>query len=361
MSQDFQIAWPCPHLIIEEPVSLASDRRTLDLRQPIASINLVRVLVNNEFYIPANGLLSPASLTGASSGPFNISSGSKSITISSSSETVTFSLPVGLRITVDKLIKLFNASLTNIVAENVGGHLTFTDAYAVGSESRLRVTGSAASSIGFADQSASRGHEVFPPWKLIKKLGTLDASDTRVPQFLRPVKASPTFKATYAVQAQRCLRCGGTFVENDYRIDIQGDPIVIRDENLLYQAALKILLTRKGSNPYNPWYGTNITSRIGMKALGATATLINEDVRTALAGMQRLQAAQSKFQAVSIKERLYSVLAANVRPHTQDPTVFLVDVTVSNGSGQPIRLDIVFTVPGAVALMGSNGLSLFNV
>jgi len=35
-----------------------------------------------------------------------------------------------------------------------------------------------------------------------------------------------------------------------------------------------------------------------------------------------------------------------------------VDVVVSNNTGQPVKLSIVFSVPGAVALAGSNNLSL---
>jgi phage baseplate assembly protein W len=142
------------------------------------------------------------------------------------------------------------------------------------------------------------------------------------------------------------------------RFNVQGEPLLIENENLLYQAALKILLTRKGSNPFHTQYGSQIMSRIGNKAVGAVAMLINEDVRTALANMQAYQAAQAKYQIVTAKERLYSIQSVNVYPHDSDPTAFMVDIVVSNASGEPISLTIVFTVPGAVALAGSNGLSL---
>jgi phage baseplate assembly protein W len=163
---------------------------------------------------------------------------------------------------------------------------------------------------------------------------------------------------TYSVPPHRCLRCGGTYVENDYRFDETGQGILIENEDLLYQACLKILLTDRGSNAYHPWYGTSIRSRIGTKALGGVASLISEDVRQALSKLQALQQSQATFQQVTYKERLYSVLSVQVLPHSQEQTTFLVDVTVQNASNEPIELSIVFTVPEVVALMGGNGLLL---
>lgn len=136
--------------------------------------------------------------------------------------------------------------------------------------------------------------------------------------------------------------------------------ILIENENLLYQAALKILLTDRGSNTFHPWYGTYLRSRVGSKALSGVASLINEDVRRALKRIQDMQEQKTKYQAVSFKERLYSVLSVEVLPHSQDPTTYMINVVVQNASSTPINLSIVFTVPGVVALMGSNGLTLGN-
>ena len=51
-------------------------------------------------------------------------------------------------------------------------------------------------------------------------------------------------------------------------------------------------------------------------------------------------------------------VVVDVTQSADDPTVFLVDVTVSNASAKPIRVSIVYTAPGAVARAGTNGLSL---
>jgi len=172
------------------------------------------------------------------------------------------------------------------------------------------------------------------------------------------VRTNPMLKATYVVPARRCLRCSGTYIENDYRFDETGQGLLIQDENLLYQAALKILLTDRGSNPYHDWYGSTIRSRIGAKAIGGVASAISEDVRRTLVRMQTVQNEQAQYQQVTAKERLYSILQVQTLPHQQDPTTFLVDVTVQNASSEPISLSVVFSVPEVVALMGSNGLFL---
>lgn len=375
MSRDFRIGHRCPHLVVEEPVALGSDRRELRPTASISGANLVRILANNEFYIPPSGLYSQATLRGSRSGPFRIEGCTAAqpdvdnniLTVSSSTETQTFRLPIGLRVKTDDLVKVFRDRFTDIVVVNDNGYLAFTDVANIGRESRIRVEGRAAESLGFGDHFQNRGRLLYPPWRLIKKEDQrinprLQGDDLfiseRFPQFSAPVRTNPTFKVTYTARPDRCPRCRGTFVENDWRFDPQGDPIFIENEDLLYQAALKILLTERGSNPFHQRYGSQLLSRIGTKVVGATATLISEDVRTALNRMQKVQRAQSKYQKVTLRERLYNILSVTTSPHRNDPTAYLVDVVVSNGSGQPVQLGVVFSVPGAVALAGTNNLSL---
>ena len=94
--------------------------------------------------------------------------------------------------------------------------------------------------------------------------------------------------------------------------------------------------------------------------MSGVATLINEDVRKALTKFQSLQREQARFQKVSFKERLLSIISVQMAPHAQDPTTFMVNVVVQNASSDPINISIVFTVPNVVALMGSNGLMIGN-
>lgn len=355
MSVEYQLAHSCPHLILEEVVALSSDRRSLVPKAPVASSNIVRILANDGVYIPPGGLYSQAQITGALGGPFRIQSCDRTFTVTSSSETATVTLPTGSRITADAVAKLLRAQLTDVAVEVVDGHLTLTDASNYGMESSILVSGSAAPALGFKGQRGARGRKVYPGWELASQ-PVLTVG--RFPRFREPLRQNPMFKVAYVAPVERCPRCGGTFIENDYRFNLQGDPLLIQDENLLYQAALKILLTLIRSNPYHPSYGSAITSRIGTKAVGAVTSLLTEDVQNALSTMQALQTAQAKYQQVSAKERLFAVSSVKVTPSPDDPTVFEVDVVVRNAAGDPVSITIVFSVPGVVALAGTNGLSL---
>ena len=364
MSFDVQLAWPCPHMTMEEVVSLGSDRRSIPCKQPVANGGTVRVMVNDEFFIPQGGLYTSASLYATVSGPYDIVEGEDILTIQAPAGIQTFSLAefVGNRVTADILVNFFTKNrLTIVDVQSFNGHLVLTDSINAGPDSFVKITGSAAASIGFGAhgvneyQWSSRGVQLYPSWRLHTRP---DEITNRYPKFDYPIQNNPIFKVTYTVPQNRCLRCGGTAIENDYRFDETGQFLIIQDENLLYQAALKILLTDKGSNPFYNWYGTSLRTRIGSKALAGVTTLLNEDIRKALSKFQALQEEQSRYQQVSFKERLYAILSVQVRQHNQDPSTFLIDVVVQNAAADPINLSVVFSVPGVIALMGSNGLML---
>lgn len=359
MSRDFQIAWPCPHATIEEVVRLGPDRKSLPVLQPVAANGAVRVLVNDEFFVPQSGLFSPAVLHGTYSGPFDIRETENVLTIETAagSQTVTFPVVGTARLTADQVLtEMLRQNMTLVALSQVNGHLSLTETSDVGSRSLIRVRGSAAPSLGFGSQCngfqwGAVGRQIFPSWGLALRPDTIT---NRYPKFTEIIRVNPIFKVSYSVPGPRCLRCGGTYVENDYRFGPTGQAILIENEDLLYQAALKIILTDKGSNAYHPWYGTDVRRRLGSKALGGVAALISEDVRQALTRLQELQTAQANYQQVTFKERLYSVLSVRTMPHNQERTTFLVDVVVQNASNEPIELSIVFTVPEVVALMGNN-------
>lgn len=355
MSIEVSLAHPCPHLILEEVVALSADRQSLVAKAPVASSNVVRVLTNDTVYVPPGGLYAQAQVGGASAGPFRIQDCNRTLTVTGSTESATVDIAVGSRIEPNAIAKVLRGQLSSIAVEVIQGRLLFTDGASVGADSRIQVGGSAAASVGFGTQRGAKGRKVYPGWGLASSPSTITG---RYPKFTEAVRQNPEFKLTYVAAAPYCPRCSGTYIENDCRYDMQGDTILIKDENLLYQASLKILLTRIRSNPFHPGYGSGITSRIGSKAVGAVSMLITEDVQKALANMQTMQQGQSKYQVVSAKERLYAVTSVRVTPSANDPTVFELDVGVQNASGDPVSITIVFSVPGVVALTGSNGLSL---
>lgn len=355
MSVDVRLTWNCSHLIVEEVAQLASDRRSLTLSQPIAGYNTVEIRANDEV-IPSEGLYTQAVLHSTKSGPFDIieNEDSLSITTSFGQNTTKFNVRGIQRYTTDQIItKLLSRNFNIGKLENVNGHITIIDTSKIGSDSYVKVAGDI-SSFGFSLQTSSTGKQIYPSWQLVKREGLI--VDERFPRFDFPVKGNPVFKVTYTALPDRCLRCRGSRVEHDIRYSADGNAIFIDNEDLLYQAALKILLTDRGSNSYHPWYGTTLRSRIGTKNVGAVVGLIADDIRKALVSLQTLQREQSKYQVVTTKEQLYSITNVRVLPHAQDPTTILADVTVRNASSEPITITTVFTVPGVISRLSSNGL-----
>lgn len=369
MTFDFQLAHVCPHLTIEEEVLLGSDRRELQTRQPVAS-NRVRITANDDVTIPQSGLFTSASITGALSGPFNIIKNENTVTLSNRTQNIDIELPVGTRVSANRLVDVIGAAFRDanisMVVGSRNGYLVFQDFLDSDLRSRIRVDGDARDSLGFANQYRSRGRKVYPAWVFAEReslhinpgLGSVRQIATRYPKFVEPVHNDPVFKVSYTTYQQYCLRCQSFGIENDYQIAASGAPITIQNEDLLNQDVLKILSTVRSSNPFHPDYGTTLLTRIGTKAVGSGVASINEDVITALDILQRLQDAAGQLQEITARQRLATVSSINTFPSDLDPTIFEVQIVASNAANVPVTITTVFAAPGTAALAGTNGLSL---
>jgi len=355
VSQDVRLAFSCPHLTVEEVITLGSDRMSLPTKQPVAG-GFIQLRANDSVTIPSQGLSTNASLIGAFSGPFRIIRNEQTFSVISSKETLSITLPYSTteRLSVQDVIVALKAQASSIAVEDANGCLKLTDSDSTGSTSVIQVSGLAASALGFTGQLGARGHKVYPGWTLAKPTGSL----TKSLKFVEPLQSNPTLTVSYTVDRYKCLRCRGYGIENDYRFDQHGNMAMITNENLLVQAAQKLLLTTQGSNPYHTFYGTSIQNKIGSKAVGNVAASLSEEVRRALKTFQKIQAEQAKYQQVTFKERLYEVVTVRTTSDKNNPTMYVVDVVLRNASSDPVSISIVYTVPGVVALPGTNGLSL---
>ena len=364
MSIDVQLAWDCPHLTLEERVSLDSDRRSLPTTQPVASDTLVGVVANYDVQIPRTGLYSYAKLISFQAGPYTLVENETDLTIVTSSESFSLTLPYAQFLTADDVATRINRASPSkkTVASSENGRLTITDKSNTGGRSVVQVFGLSLPKLHFDKQSGAQGSMIYPPWELYTPVGQITS---RYPRFVQPLSGNPILTVSYATSQQRCLRCRGTGVENDYRFTAEasvaspttpslpaGSIFMIQNEDLLYQAALKIVLTQRGSNPFHPSYGSTVLSRVGSKSLAATAAAINQDVRRALAILQQTQQSQARVQTVTAREQLYAVTSVNTTPDEYDPTVYYVDVTVQNASTSPINLTIVYATSGVTSRNG---------
>lgn len=357
MSQDFQLAWPCPHFIGEEKVGLRADRRTLAPLKPVAGTGLCSVRANGLEIPPAVGVRVPASLESSVREPYHITRSSRELAWRTRLGSRTVQLTLGYRTASEIASETAQAGLLEVAA--AGGSLVWSDGADRGPDSYLEITGTARAPLGLGEGWGARGRQVFPRWGVAARAepgpGAEGGYDI---QFETPVPGNPVFTVSYTVAPNQCLRCRATGVENDFRPDSRGAPHMVSGADLLYQSCVKILLTELRSNIYYPWYGSSITATVGTKALPGTAAALRASVYKALSNLQGLQSAQSKYQFVSAEERLHSVDRVEVSQNTLDPTVFLIEVTVRSFSSRPISLTVVYTSPGTFALAGSNGLAM---
>src|SRR3989344_9394890 len=177
MSWEYQLAWSCPHLTAEEEVSLETARRSLRVRQPIAALGTVLIMINDDanLFIPRNGLFSAAVLYSSVSGPFDIKQNEDTLTVEASGGSVSISFGVvgTLRRTTDQVVKVIQkAGWEHVVVSNDNGYLVFVDRNTVGPHAFVKVRGTAAAALGFGQpdvsdrQWASYGREVYPGWDL---------------------------------------------------------------------------------------------------------------------------------------------------------------------------------------------------
>jgi hypothetical protein len=176
--------------------------------------------------------------------------------------------------------------------------------------------------------------------------------------FKKPILSNPIFKISYYTNQPNCYRCMGSGVENDYNFDTYGEIKLIENENLLYQACMKILLTDIGSNPFHTWYGSSIQSLIGAKMVTNVAGELRKLTLNALSKVQEVQKTQRMHQTVTPKELLYTVSSLDVLIDEDNPQLITLDIAVMNASSEAIKLNINYTSAQVAALFTGSNVSL---
>jgi hypothetical protein len=357
VSRDFQIAFACPHVLGEERVALQADRRTLLTEKPVGGVGLLRVQANDTLELSPGGVHSTARLVSLLNEPYRFTALERELVIRTATTRTAVAFTVGYWKAADVVALLNGRGGAYTARVEPPGRLVLEAQRVAHGVPQILVEGSARDALGWGRNWGSIGREIYPGWDVI----TDATRATRVGvRFHRPIRTNPYFSITYTVPPTYCLRCRGTEVENDYRFDEAGVPRSVENENLLYQACLKILLTELRSNLYYPWYGTTLAAQIGTKSAPGAEASLQQTVQVALQSLQSLQTAQARYQPVSPKERLYAVDAVEVKPLGRDPTVYSIYVAVRNYASEPVVLTLVYTTPGTFALPGTNGLSLGN-
>jgi len=366
MSFDLQIDQTCPHAVFEEALFVASDRLTVRPLRPISSAQSVQVYLNNAIQVPSQGVFLPAKSQGTRRGPFTVVQGvndTLQLTVNQGA-VQTVVLPASRGIQASRVAAILNQQFQGVGFSVVNDRLAFFSRETGPAQSIfLKDTSTAATLFGFTANHEYRGKMNVPGWTLVSDPTTLADRPTRLIVFDEPLRSGSSFvEISYVTLREECRRCGGSGVENDWRYDLNGKLIEIRDEGLLIQELQKNFYTIQGSNQFHTWYGTGLIEAIGKKmtAGGFTQNLIVSDIYQAFNRWQSVKRQQEDDvgQFVSDREYPFRLLSVNLQQSTQDPTVVFVNATVQNRSNDPIQLTRGLKLPQSLSSGGTIRQSL---
>ena len=105
-----------------------------------------------------------------------------------------------------------------------------------------------------------------------------------------------------------------------------GDFETVTSSDKLLQDILKICLTKAGSNPIFPWYGSFINQTMIGSVLDKKITIdyAKNQLTNSLTTLKQLQEKQSQYQSVSPDELIYTISNVSIVQNQYEPTLYSV-------------------------------------
>ncbi len=347
MSFDRKIEQACPHIVREELLTVSEDRTTVTPLRPISSVNSISLRLNGEHLVPQEGLYAPPLATSTKEGLVSLLGETLTLDVSNYS-TQTYVSPTAKDITPQRVADYLNLSLSGVqFSVSARGRLEVRGS-AKGPSSTLRLGGALASKLGFHVGREYRGATITPAWSVVNDPNTLLDRPLKLIVFDQPLRTTANHvEIDYATVREECRRCGGIGRESDWRY-AQGKVVEARDEVLLIQEFSKALFTIKGSNPFAPWYGSDLERRIGGKQLsgGLVKNQITQDVHETWRSYQSIKRQYEQQGArLTDAEYPYQLNQVSVTDHPTDPTILYLHVTISSRSLRPTPITRALRLP----------------
>lgn len=151
---------------------------------------------------------------------------------------------------------------------------------------------------------------------------------------------SDYFEISYITIPSYCSKCGGGNYLDDVQLNIRGDLLTLRDEQLLMQNVEKFIITSLNSNPFHSFIGTNLTGLIGTR-ISNVSFLLTQITAEISRTLQKFQDLQSQYQltgrAISPGEILATIDDIQVTQDTIDPSIMRANVIVTAQSGETVQ------------------------
>lgn len=334
----------------EELLTVSDDRTTVTPLRPISSANSIVLRLNGETLALQEGVFTGASVVSAKEGPFNLTGASLTLSLAGAADQV-YTSPTGVGVSARRVADYLNLGLVGAQFDVSSRGRLEVRSLNKGPAATLKLSGPLAVQLGFPPGREYRGTTICPPWSIVNDPNTLLDRPLKLIIFDEPLRTSANYvEIDYATLREECRRCGGLGREQDWRYS-RGKVVEARDEDLLLQEFTKALFTIKGSNPFAPWYGSDLERRIGGKQVsgGLVKSLITQDVHETWRNYQNIK---RQYEATGARltdaEYPYQLNQVSVTDHPSDPTTLYLHITISSRSLRPTPITRALKLPATL-------------
>ena len=178
----------------------------------------------------------------------------------------------------------------------------------------------------------------------LEVLGGSDATQYSYPRRIlrmgnRIKHAFPRVEVSYITVAERCPKCLGAKVLDDFKYSSEGDIALVKDEAYLVQQVEKYIVTKLGTNGFHDWVGTNLQSLIGTKVtdLDLLTSRITDQVNSAISKLVDVQSQLATAGRQLTAGETYGTTRGILVQPTEDPTLFEIILSFTAKSGKGIE------------------------
>ena len=143
------------------------------------------------------------------------------------------------------------------------------------------------------------------------------------------------YMANYITKTEDCPKCLGTVYQNDVSLSQIGDVVTVDSKGFARQAVEKIILTLRGSNLFQPDYGSALSTAIGQKFTTAIFFKIQQTVQDAVQSLIEIQS--QVLDTLTSDQIILGLSDLSVNQDSNDPRNLLITIAIVLGDFTTVK------------------------
>jgi hypothetical protein len=328
MSFDFKLDTICTHQILLERIIPDASGYVRPI-SPLRNSNVAMWV--NGVEVPRSGLSSPVSIISTVTGYVTITNTTNRLEITVDSFPQDIVITPG-RVSIQQLSEDIGSKIQNAIVSVSNGHLVISSQYPM-----FLHNGSAHAVIGIPRNRYYYPKQLYSPWSVVADPNAIKLNAIKFSQVLHA--NDDVIEISYVTSADFCRRCRGMLVENDFIYSPLGEKVPISDEDLLLQEVSKAVLTIRGSNRFQPWYGTSIVDITKSKFFDFMKSQIIREVNNVAKNLRDIKVKQAQLQIVTPGEFPDIVQCTKVENDPNDSTILNIAIDIQSKRGGQKRIN----------------------